>query len=331
MGAAAKPACAPRRGNLTDRAHRYRANRNVSGPKVCGYCGGRRNLGVDHIDGHEEHGEPENLMWACKPCNVLKANTMRAAGMGRLTRQYNPVKVRGARNVEEWLEAVSLITPHKDHGGGLVTPIGTKLSVSDAVARVRATSKAKRSEFASELRGKGAGRQRGNPAELAAEVFEEFHGYEPAEIVTVKRQVHYHKYLAAAGTLTRLVVLGVDKRVHTIRGFKGALLAFNEAKNQLFIEGGDQSLNLEDYGLSEPHELEEIGKVKVIDYRANKTHLGDQGGDAIYVHKFRTTNENGRHVVVTVKRYPTLIYRVLDQQFEFAGGSYTIRREGIDY
>lgn len=169
-----------------------------------------------------------------------------------------------------------------------------------------------------------------NPADAAVEVFEEFHGHEPDELVTVTKQVHRHAHLAAAGELRRLVVKGIDHERHTITGFRGALLCFNETKNQLFIEGGDQSVNLEDYGISEPHEIETLGKVLDIDYFTRKDHLGDEGGEATYTHEFRTTNENGEHVVVRMTRYPTLIYRVLDEQLEFSGGSYVIRAEGID-
>ncbi len=169
-----------------------------------------------------------------------------------------------------------------------------------------------------------------NPAAASAEVYEEFHGHAPREVVTVTKQVHTHGHLAAAGTLRKLVVIGIDNRKHTIRNFGGALLAFNEAKNQLFIEGGDQSLNLEDYGIRSPHEMETLGKVKKIDYHADKHHLGSEGGRATYTHQFRTTNEDGRHVVVKVSRYPDLIYDVPNQQMLFSGGSYTIRAEGID-
>ena len=169
-----------------------------------------------------------------------------------------------------------------------------------------------------------------NPATAAAEGFEEFHGYPPDEIVTVEKRVHFHKHLSGAGKLKALVVKGVDHQTHTIKGFGPALLAFNEAKDQLFVEGGDQSLDLREFGIEKPHELETIGKVLAIDYFTNKTHLGEDGGRATYAHQFRTTNENGQHVVVTIARYPDLIYRRLDEQLEFSGGSYTIRAEGID-
>jgi hypothetical protein len=82
---------------ITDRAKRYRAQSDENrpaNPKMCGYCGSRENVGVDHIDGNEAHGEPQNLMWACKSCNGKKSNLMRRASIGTLTRQYNP---RGSR------------------------------------------------------------------------------------------------------------------------------------------------------------------------------------------------------------------------------------------
>ena len=173
--------------------------------------------------------------------------------------------------------------------------------------------------------------QRGNPAEQAIEGYEAFHGKEPAEFVTISRKVHFHKHLSGAGKLKKLVVLPVDgkKRVMLTR-FGGALLAFNESRSQLFIEGGDQSVDLGVFGIDSPHELETLGQVKAIEYFTTKDHLGSEGGTATYVHKFRTTNEDGKHVTIRIARYPDLIYRVLDKQLEFSGGSYTILPEGID-
>lgn len=169
-----------------------------------------------------------------------------------------------------------------------------------------------------------------NPAAASAEVFEEFHGYAPSEIVTVTKHVHHHEHLAAAGKLVSLDVWGVDETGHKISGFKGAFLAFNETKNQLFVEGGDQSIDLADFGIDSPHELETLGRLTDIGYQTNKTHLGDEGGEAVYVHKFRTTNDKGRHVVVKIARYPDLIYDVRNEQLLFSGGSYEILREGIN-
>jgi len=171
---------------------------------------------------------------------------------------------------------------------------------------------------------------RKNPATAAADAYEEFHGHPSKEIVTVTKQVHVHEHLASAGELRGMTIKGIDGRLHEVKGFKKALLAFNESKNQLFVEGGDQSLNLADFGIRKPHELETLGKLVALDYFTTKDHLGDEGGTAVYSHKLRTTNQNGQHVVVTIARYPDVIYRTLDEQFEFSGGSYVIRAEGID-
>jgi len=176
--------------------------------------------------------------------------------------------------------------------------------------------------------GNSAGRR--NPAGASAEVFEEFHGYAPSEVITVTKKVFHHADLAAAGKLTHLEIWGIDEQGHNISGFKGALLAFNKSKNQLFVEGGDQSINLEDFGIRKPHELETLGQLTDIGYHTNKTHLGDEGGEAVYVHKLRTTNNNGRHVVVKIARFPDVIYDVRNEQLLFSGGSYEILREGIN-
>lgn len=171
---------------------------------------------------------------------------------------------------------------------------------------------------------------RKNPASASAEVFEEFHGFKPSEVITVTKKHHYHEHLAAAGKLTHLKVDGIDKQPHTIKGFKGAILAFNEECNQLFIEGGDQSLDLSAFGLDAPHELETLGRLTDIGYQTNKTHLGDEGGEAVYVHKFRSTNVGGKHVIVRVARYPDLIYDRRNEQLLLSGGSYEILAEGIN-
>lgn len=76
---------------ITDRAKRYRANVDAEGmPRVCMFCGATKDLQVDHLDGYEEHGEPENLIILCRSCNQLKSSVFKAAGLGRRTEQYNP-------------------------------------------------------------------------------------------------------------------------------------------------------------------------------------------------------------------------------------------------
>ena len=45
------------------------------------------------------------LKTTCRACNVRCANILRAAGIGRVTRQYNPTS-KGATSLGQWLTAV---------------------------------------------------------------------------------------------------------------------------------------------------------------------------------------------------------------------------------
>ena len=116
-----------------------------------------------------------------------------------------------------------------------------------------------------------------------------------------------------------LKVAGVDGYEHTIKDFGGALLCSNEDRNQLFIEGGDQAIELSVFGIKQAHELEILGAVTEIGYRTTKHHLGAEGGKALYFHE--TGEEGGRA--------PDLVYRTRDERLEIVGGSYTIEAEGI--
>ena len=79
---------------ISDRAKRYRAQKAISGPKRCAYCGGpshaKRRLDVEHIDGREANGEPGNIAYACRSCNVRKAILYKRHRIGKKTVQYNP-------------------------------------------------------------------------------------------------------------------------------------------------------------------------------------------------------------------------------------------------
>lgn len=130
-------------GQVTDRALRYRANSDApDGPRTCCFCGSKRNVEVGHVNGHEEDSSPANLLWTCRGCNVRCGNTLRRAGLGRLTRQYNPT-AEGAENLGQWMNAVMSMK-----GGG-----GT-MEVADAVAMIRATPSEDRSDFAHQIWGK---------------------------------------------------------------------------------------------------------------------------------------------------------------------------------
>ena len=390
---------------VTDRALRYRANRTPPpGPRRCAFCGNpSARAEVGHVNGHEEDNSPANLIWTCRPCNVKTGNRLKAAGLSRLTRQYNPGQVEGAKTMGQWVNAV---TSMKGEGGDM--------SVRDAVELIRATPARRRSQFAADiwhqrrmhgrrtvskknpavdaaqyrlaqavLHGKprtktsmskaaakeliektpaklrsqfmkqNAGpkswrkskkaahkrlglhrkRTKRNPEQLAADVYAETHG-KPATIETfIETPIKYHKNLAGWGRLEFLEIERLDGRgIVTVNGFgKSCMLAMNEKKDQLFITGGDQAVDLRKFGIAGAHEKEILGLCKAVGYYTEKKHLVDKdGGRGTYVHKFGVTFKNGRHVKDPGAELPTIVYDVRNKLLSFAGGSYRIKAEGID-
>lgn len=98
--------------NVTDRAKRYRAQKNKpNGPKRCNFCVSRKNVDVDHIEGDEDDDSPENLMYLCRPCNTRKGIVQARNRIGRRTEQYNPesVKERAARSLKDWKAASEIV------------------------------------------------------------------------------------------------------------------------------------------------------------------------------------------------------------------------------
>lgn len=136
MNAARKPVH-----KLTDRAKRYRANSKElrpPDPKQCGFCGRRRNVGVHHITGNESDLDKQDLMWACKRCNAAVATRMRAAGLGKLTRQFNAGK-RATGSRRQLIQA---------YGNAIKVMRGEfEGDVSKAVQTIRSTPRELRSAF----------------------------------------------------------------------------------------------------------------------------------------------------------------------------------------
>lgn len=131
---------------VTDRAHRLRARKNVSGPRVCSYCGARNPRDVDHVDGREQNDAPENLTWACHSCNTGKGAHFARIGAGRRTRQYNPTRHGGAATLAEYTDVVATLHPEKFGGAS-----SGKLTLTEAIDIMHATPPEDRAGFASEL------------------------------------------------------------------------------------------------------------------------------------------------------------------------------------
>lgn len=173
-----------------------------------------------------------------------------------------------------------------------------------------------------------------NPADLAAIAFERFHGYKPTNFLVIETEEHQHEYLPDVGELIDLVIVPEGQRKGVLlHGFNGTRLAMNEKLadpkgyfDQLFLVGGDQSVPLEEFGIGKPHEQELLGKVVGITYFTVKTHLGRDGGEADYTHKF---GEESAKRQMRIEVSPTATYHTLNKVIELWGGKYTIEAEGI--
>lgn len=113
----------------------------IEAPHLCHLCGANpQRLDVGHINGKEEDNRPENLMPVCRSCNVRSGNTLRAAGIGRLTRQYNPQKGKGATSYGQYVRAALVMRGQAEAEG---------MSQQEAYEMVMATPPADRSRYAS--------------------------------------------------------------------------------------------------------------------------------------------------------------------------------------
>jgi hypothetical protein len=184
------------------------------------------------------------------------------------------------------------------------------------------------------LGNKGKKRKRnpngGDPAAAAA--YKEFHGREADRISKFKSVHHLPKYTAALGDLTELKIRIPKGRVEggrvvTLSDFDGAWLTRHPRLKQLYVEGGDQSLDLSEFGLDPADERERVflGELTRCMYFTRKDHLGSDGGTANYHHKF------GKNELTLEKTELVQVsYHVPDEQLEFSGGTFEIPAEGID-
>jgi HNH endonuclease len=281
---------------ITDRALRYRAQKCVPpGPKRCAICGSRRFLTVDHRDGHEENNRPGNLRWLCKSCNNREGAAMVKAGRGRRTRQYNP----GAKSLAEYVHAI----------------LSHKRGARDAGGKtIHKTPKAKRREFAGEIWDRR--KVRDNPVEAARDLAEAFHGRSAGEVTEVIEELEEHGVLADLGQLNEIVI---RKPKRTIRFDKNTRFASSEEGTQLFLVGGDQSVDLGAFpDVDESKETVVLGEAESVTYTTAKFHLGDEDKESgPYEHKF--AEDGGTR--------PLVIYDTRNRLLSFAGGTYATEKD----
>lgn len=176
---------------------------------------------------------------------------------------------------------------------------------------------------------------RRNPVESAAERYEYFHGRPPGEEFDFTTVKHRHEVLSGIGKLMELEINAIDgKRRVKLEGFNGAILAQDEKGTQLYIVGGNQSVNLADFGIKTPHEQEILGSLSKVVYFTTKDHLmPEDGGTANYKHKFVNEKLRAPKKYIFSKggaRLPMVGYDVRNKLLSIQGGTYKIVAEGID-
>ena len=173
-----------------------------------------------------------------------------------------------------------------------------------------------------------------NPEEDAAQMYEKFHGKPSTGEVAVEEQVHEHEHLATLGVLINMVVatlsgfeatIGLPEKEAAKLSFDESTadpdamyLATNEEGTQLYIVGGDQSLDLSALKMAD-FERDDmvVGQLLELTYRTKKKfdafklvdyyhELGEETGDI-----------------------PLLRYEPRSEHLYISGGKYKIKKPMI--
>jgi hypothetical protein len=160
-----------------------------------------------------------------------------------------------------------------------------------------------------------------NPESAATALYEDFHGRPPGETKEIITEVHDHGWLTQLGVLVELKVATVTQLDATITFEKAPPdLCSSEDGRQLYIEGGDQSLDLKSLKMSgEKWEKDSM----VIGVLYELTYQTEKG-----FHKFKLTSYF--HVLgEETGVQPFLLYDPTNQLLSVSGGQYQIKPEGI--
>lgn len=157
-----------------------------------------------------------------------------------------------------------------------------------------------------------------NPEEAAAELSEAWHGRPAKHATDHIDKVHYHGVLTDLGRLKEITVMVSDRKGQKIHFDSDTRLASSENGKQLYVVGGDQSLDLGCLGIDGEEaekDLVEVGRVFSLVYVTAKQHLGKADREVgPYEHEL---GEDGGTM-------PILVYDTMNETVGFVGGSYFI-------
>lgn len=182
-----------------------------------------------------------------------------------------------------------------------------------------------------------AARTRKNPAndsefDAAAKASQEFHGTDSVKkVFDIVTEVFEFDSLGDCGELVKLEIIPKKRGpIVDLTQFDGARLAMSPKGElpQLYVEGGNQDVDLDVFGIETVHAQEVLGDLKFVTYYTIKHHLGRQGGKANYRHKLNDGEKIRRGT--NPKNRPTVCYDALNNLISIWGGEYEILPEGID-
>jgi hypothetical protein len=179
---------------------------------------------------------------------------------------------------------------------------------------------------------KPSGRRNPGDSDSAKLLFESFHGREPEGEDDIVSFENIPDHLTELGELRELTVVLPDGSEEVTIVFPeentSTILASAPGGTQYVLIGGDQSVDVGEFGIKETEEEQEwarklvLGQVASLTYFTDKHHLSGpkyQKNGCLYEHKL---GEEGGEL-------PTLVYDPNNETLEIVGGSYITRAEGI--
>ncbi len=160
-----------------------------------------------------------------------------------------------------------------------------------------------------------------NPESEAAQLYEEFHGKPPGETLEIVTDKHVHEWLTQLGLLVELKVATLTNLEATLSFTKDAPnLCSSEDGRQLYIEGGDQALDLQALKMDGDKWLKDSMAIGVVISCVYQTEKG--------FHNFKLTDyEHG--LGEDSGRQPFLLYDPRNRLLSISGGAYRVEEAGI--
>lgn len=167
----------------------------------------------------------------------------------------------------------------------------------------------------------GVPKQKRNPEEGAAAMYEKFHGRPATKVEVFTEDHHEHGWLAKMGRLLYLLVKVSPREAKLLDfGSHGVRCACTEDGGQIYFVGGDMETDLSAFpGLKPtlPKDHVELGPCVEIGYHTQKGFHKFEPTD--YYHKFGKPKGTP----------PMLNYDVLNNRPYLVGGTYQVKPEGI--